>query len=133
MELELAEPSVWDDPEKAQTLGRERFLELVVNTIETLDAGCDDASDLLDLAVEEDDEETADSVEQTLWASKPYSKSSNSAACSPERPMKTTPISIYRPDPVALKRKTGPRCCFACICDGARTRDLRPPGRSIRR
>jgi peptide chain release factor 2 len=39
---------------------------LVVNTIETLDAGCDDASDLLDLAVEEDDEETARSVEQDL-------------------------------------------------------------------
>ena len=39
---------------------------MVVNTIETLDAGCDDASDLLDLAVEEDDEETADSVEQDL-------------------------------------------------------------------
>ena len=39
---------------------------MVVNTIETLDAGCDDASDLLDLAVEEDDEETAGSVEQDL-------------------------------------------------------------------
>ncbi len=39
---------------------------MVVNTIETLDAGCDDASDLLDLAVEEDDEETARSVEQDL-------------------------------------------------------------------
>ena len=24
VELELAEPSVWDDPEKAQELGRER-------------------------------------------------------------------------------------------------------------
>ena len=41
-------------------------MELVVNTIETLDAGCDDASELLDLAVEEDDEETARSVEQDL-------------------------------------------------------------------
>ena len=38
----------------------------MVNTIETLDAGSDDASDLLDLAVEEDDEETARSVEQDL-------------------------------------------------------------------
>ena len=67
VELELAEPSVWDDPEKAQALGRERAsLEAVVTTIEVLDAGCDDASDLLDLAVEEDDEETAQSVEQDL-------------------------------------------------------------------
>ena len=48
-------------------MGRERAsLELVVNTIETLDAGSDDASDLLDLAVEEDDEETARSVQQDL-------------------------------------------------------------------
>jgi len=48
-------------------LGRERAsLETVVTTIEVLDAGCDDASDLLDLAVEEDDEDTAQSVEQDL-------------------------------------------------------------------
>ena len=37
-----------------------------MTTIETLDTGCDDASDLLDLAVEEDDEDTAESVEQDL-------------------------------------------------------------------
>ena len=67
VELELAEPSVWDDPDKAQALGRERAsLKAVVTTIEVLDVGCDDASDLLDLAVEEDDEETAQSVEQDL-------------------------------------------------------------------
>jgi peptide chain release factor 2 len=48
-------------------LGRERAsLEVVVATIETLDAGCDDASDLLDLAVEEDDNDTADAVEHDL-------------------------------------------------------------------
>lgn len=41
-------------------------MALVVNTIDTLDAGCDDSSDLLDLAVEEDDEEAAHSVEQDL-------------------------------------------------------------------
>jgi len=63
----LAEPSIWDDPDRAQALGRERAsLEAVVTTIETLDSGCDDAADLLDLAVEEDDEDTAESVEQDL-------------------------------------------------------------------
>ena len=63
----MAEPSIWDDPYRAQALGRERAsLEAVVTTIETLDTGCDDASDLLDLAVEEDDEDTAESVEQDL-------------------------------------------------------------------
>lgn len=69
VELELAEPSVWDDRDKAQALGRERAsLELVVETIETLDSGCSDANDLLELAVEEDDEETARSVEKDLKA-----------------------------------------------------------------
>ena len=67
VELELAEPSAWDDPQNAQALGRERAaLEIVVSTIEALDSGCDDASDLLELAVEEDDPETAQSVEQDL-------------------------------------------------------------------
>ena len=37
-----------------------------MTTIGTLDTGCDDASDLLDLAVEEDDEDTAQSVERDL-------------------------------------------------------------------
>ena len=48
-------------------MGRERAsLETVVSTIEALDAGCDDADELLDLAVEEQDEETARSVELDL-------------------------------------------------------------------
>jgi len=35
VELELAEPNVWNDQERAQSLGRERSsLEAVVNTIE---------------------------------------------------------------------------------------------------
>ena len=67
VELELSEPSIWDDPNKAQTLGRERAsLEVVVATIEQLDAGCTDASDLLDLAVEEEDADAVQSVEEDL-------------------------------------------------------------------
>ncbi|MGB0222278.1 MAG: peptide chain release factor 2 [Luminiphilus sp.] len=63
VELELAEPSVWDDPDKAQALGRERSsLELVVHTIDTLDTGHQDSSALLELAQMEDDQDTADEV-----------------------------------------------------------------------
>jgi peptide chain release factor 2 len=63
VELELAEPSVWDDPERAQMLGRERAaLEIVVATIEALDRGHEDACALLDMAVEENDAETAEAV-----------------------------------------------------------------------
>lgn len=58
MELELGEASVWDDPERAQALGKERSdLELVVNTIDTLDSGLTETGELLALADEENDQE----------------------------------------------------------------------------
>ncbi len=64
VELELGEPAVWEQPEKAQALGKERSaLEAVVKTIDDMDAGLLDAKDLLDMAVEEQDEETVASVE----------------------------------------------------------------------
>ncbi|RMA79347.1 peptide chain release factor 2 [Umboniibacter marinipuniceus] len=67
VELELGEPSVWDDPKLAQELGKERsLLEGVVKTIDDVDAGVDDVSDLLELAVEEDDEDTVTEVETEL-------------------------------------------------------------------
>ena len=67
VELELAEPAVWDDPERAQALGKERAaLELVVDTIDQLDTGVQDAKDLLDLAVEEQDEDTVAEVSSEL-------------------------------------------------------------------
>lgn len=57
VELDLGEPSVWDKPERAQALGRERSaLEMVVKTIDDLDVGVRDSRELLDMAVEEDDE-----------------------------------------------------------------------------
>lgn len=58
VELLLGESDVWNDPAKAQELGRERAsLELVVNTIESLDRGISDCRDLVEMAVEENDEE----------------------------------------------------------------------------
>ncbi|MDP5210642.1 peptide chain release factor 2 [Microbulbifer sp. 2205BS26-8] len=63
VELELAEPGVWDDPDRAQALGRERSsLETVVATIENLDAGISDCRELLELAVEENDEDSVNEV-----------------------------------------------------------------------
>lgn len=63
VERELEVPDVWNDPDRAQALGQERSsLELVVNTIENLEAGLADARELLDLAVEEQDEDTLNEV-----------------------------------------------------------------------
>ncbi|AVQ88131.1 MULTISPECIES: peptide chain release factor 2 [Plesiomonas] len=56
---ELEQPDVWNEPERAQALGKERSaLEAVVNTIDELDQGLEDVEGLLELAVEADDEET---------------------------------------------------------------------------
>jgi peptide chain release factor 2 len=67
--LILGESAIWDEPEKAQELGRERAsLELVVNTIDDLEAGCGDAQDLLDMAVEENDEGAVDDIVAELDA-----------------------------------------------------------------
>ncbi|MGB0965542.1 MAG: peptide chain release factor 2 [Litorivicinus sp.] len=60
---ELEDPKVWDNPEHAQALGKERSnLEAVVETLETLEAGISDNRELLDMAVEEDDQDTVDAV-----------------------------------------------------------------------
>ncbi len=60
---ELESPDVWNDPERAQALGRERAsLEKVVDGIRTLTDGLTGASELIDLAEMEDDQETADAV-----------------------------------------------------------------------
>lgn len=67
VERELEVPDVWNNPENAQALGRERAsLELVVNTIETLESGLLDAKELLDLAVEEQDESALNDVVSEL-------------------------------------------------------------------
>ena len=69
VERELAEPKIWDKPEHAQELGRERVaLERVVHTLDKLSQRLIDASELLDLAADEDDVDTATSVQKDLAA-----------------------------------------------------------------
>jgi peptide chain release factor 2 len=63
VELELADPKVWNDTEKASELGRERSgLELIVNTLDALATGVADSLELLELAVEESDAETLEEL-----------------------------------------------------------------------
>lgn len=66
---ELEQPGVWDDAERAQSLGRERVaLERVVATLSSFEQSLTDAAELLDLATEEDDQATADEVANDLQA-----------------------------------------------------------------
>ncbi len=56
---ELAQPNIWDDPSKAQTLGKESArLGEVVALWQQLDKQLKDTCDLLNLAMDENDEHT---------------------------------------------------------------------------
>jgi len=64
---ELEQPDVWNDQERAQKLGKERSrLEAIVLTIETLNAGLSDAAELLEMAVDENDEDSVAAVSDDL-------------------------------------------------------------------
>ena len=64
---ELESPAVWDDQERAQKLGQERVsLERIVTTLSSHRETLSDAKDLIELAVEEQDQETFDAVQADL-------------------------------------------------------------------
>jgi len=67
VELELAEPSVWDSPERAQELGRERAsLESVVSSIDELETGASDTLEMLEMASDENDEAAVADLEKEI-------------------------------------------------------------------
>ena len=62
---ELESPDIWNNPEQAQTLGRERSqLETVVNTFNQLATGLTDVEGLLEMAVAENDADMVDDITQ---------------------------------------------------------------------
>ena len=64
---ELENPDVWNQPERAQALGKEIVsLELVVDTIILLEQGTEDIEGLVELAVEAEDQDTFDEAESEL-------------------------------------------------------------------
>ena len=64
---ELEQPGVWDDPDAAQKLGQERSrLEKIVLTIVELDTALNDAEELLEMSVEDDDEDSVNSIADDL-------------------------------------------------------------------
>jgi len=64
---ELEDPAVWNEPDRAQQLGKERVaLESVVDLLSGLSTGLDDSSELVQMAQEENDEDTLNSVNTDL-------------------------------------------------------------------
>jgi peptide chain release factor 2 len=61
---ELEDPGIWNTPDKAQELGRERSrLDLIVGGLDRIRNGLGDAQALLEMAVVEDDESTVQDVQ----------------------------------------------------------------------
>ena len=66
---ELEDPKIWNTPDKAQDLGKERVrLAEIVETLDKIRRGLTDAGELLEMAVEEDDEATVAGVERDVAA-----------------------------------------------------------------
>jgi peptide chain release factor 2 len=64
---ELEEPEVWNDQQRAQSLGKERArLESILLPLDEVSKGVDDAADLLELALEEDDTATQGEIGNDL-------------------------------------------------------------------
>lgn len=64
MNGELEDPTVWDDPKKAQDLGREKkSLEKIVHTLTHIHNDLRDATDLLTMARDEGDDATLIAIE----------------------------------------------------------------------
>ncbi|QNT06902.1 MULTISPECIES: peptide chain release factor 2 [Marinomonas] len=64
---ELEDSAIWNDPEYAQKLGKERAaLEAVVETLDSMESGLNDSKELLDIAVEENDEDSVEAVQLEL-------------------------------------------------------------------
>jgi peptide chain release factor 2 len=60
----LEQPGIWDNPERAQELGKERAkLEATVGSLDHLKRGLTDAGELLELAAEENDTQAAEQIE----------------------------------------------------------------------
>jgi len=65
--LELENPEIWNDPERAQKLGQQRStLQELVDLIDSLESGLTDAKDLLEMARDEGDEDTVSAVVDDL-------------------------------------------------------------------
>ena len=66
---ELESPDVWNDPQHAQDLGREKkTLEKVVHTLDRISQGLSDARDLFELASADDDDATLEAIEADIDA-----------------------------------------------------------------
>ncbi|MGH8223995.1 MAG: peptide chain release factor 2 [Woeseiaceae bacterium] len=67
VQRELEDPDVWNNPERARSLGREQAqLEDLVTTLDSLSRGISDCAELFELALEEQDAATLPGIQDDL-------------------------------------------------------------------
>ncbi len=63
LERQSEDPAIWNDPDRAQEMGREKkSLENIVHTLQSVDRQLRDTHELLQIAQEENDKETLQSI-----------------------------------------------------------------------
>lgn len=71
VQKQLESPTIWDDPEKAQTLGQQRAaLSRIVEPLQELSNSLSDLNDLLAMAIEENDQDTINEIANDIEKSK---------------------------------------------------------------
>ena len=117
---ELEDPGVWSNPARAQELGRERArLAGAVGEIDRTTKGVADAAELLELAEAENDERrprATSSATPSAW--RPMCATWNCKRMFRGEMDSHNAFLDIRPVPAAPRRRTGHRCCCACICGG---------------
>jgi len=64
---EFENPDIWDDPERAQALGKEqKQLEALIDDLHTMHSGFADAAELFELAQADDDHEAMQAIAQDI-------------------------------------------------------------------
>jgi len=64
---ELEDPKIWDNPQRAQSLGKEKVqLENIVETLDSLSGGLATCAELLEMAEAEQDEGMVEEVKTEL-------------------------------------------------------------------
>ena len=116
----LEDPKVWDAPEKAQELGKQKkALEGVVTTLAELDRALPTAASSSIWRVPTKTTRRSPRCATTSRPSRRWSRISSSAGCSAIRWTRTPASSTSRRAAAAPKRRTGRRCCCACTCGTA--------------
>jgi bacterial peptide chain release factor 2 (bRF-2) len=123
----LEDPQVWNDPKRAQELGRERkSLETVVLGLESLTTALADHSELFEMSREEGDDATCESIEADV------EKSAAEVEALEFRRMFSNPLDPsncfidIQAGAGAPRPATGPACCCASTCATANARASRP-------